>query len=143
MINNSPLLRTSWGKISNFRLSEFANKEGLAMVHLPTLDALQKTRDRLNVVLDGGVSIIITNATRTPADNIKLGERYGWTDSGGKVSRDSQHLTSNGCNGVDFIAVNSIGEPIPRSIVASSARKYFKFMKSYRDGHIHGDMRGS
>lgn len=142
MSNNSPQLVTSNGEISNFRLCEFANEEGTAMVHLPTLDALQEIRNHLNIALGGEVRIIITNATRTKGDNNRLGRLYGWAPSG-KVSRDSQHLVRNGCTAVDFIAINSMGEPLPRSIVANAAEKYFKFVKSYSDGHIHADMRGT
>ena len=141
MNRNSPKLLTSEGRVSNFRVHEFANREGLAMVNIDTLDALQNTREALHMTRGDVVRIIITNATRTLEDNKVLARDYGWINNGGKVSNNSQHLVSNGANGVDFIAIDSMGEPVPTKVVAAIAKRYFKFVKAYKDGHVHGDMR--
>tara|TARA_R100001244_G_scaffold118503_1_gene88220 strand:+ start:219 stop:620 length:402 start_codon:yes stop_codon:yes gene_type:complete len=122
-------------------LQEFANKNGVAAIAQVTVDSLQRTRDMLGATRQDEARIIITGGCRTQTDNERLAKKFGWTEDGGKVSRNSQHLISMGANGVDFFAIDTMGEKIPTSYVAAVARRYFSFVKTYKDGHIHADCR--
>ena len=94
------------------------------MVQQETLNALESYRYALNEIYEGGVKIRIT-------------------DEGGKVSRDSQHLTRNGSNGVDIMPYHSdkVNKPPVRAEMAEvEAKKYFSYVKTYLDGHLHVDL---
>jgi len=113
------------------------------MVQQETLNALESYRYALNEIYEGGVKIRITDGTRTESDNKALAKRLGWTDEGGKVSRDSQHLTRNGSNGVDIMPYHSdkVNKPPVRAEMAEvEAKKYFSYVKTYLDGHLHVDL---
>lgn len=142
--NDIPLLCHLDGEpLSHFRLREFENPDGLAMVHPETLISLEKTRRDLCAMYRTEVWVIITNAVRTPADLERLAARHGWTDQGGVVSRDSRHLARYGGIAVDLIAViAATRERVPQKTLGSVCRRHFDFVKDdYRDGHVHADNR--
>ena len=143
--NNIQLLCTLDGENvkTNFRLSEFENKDGLVMLHPTTLESLQRTRNHLCEIFDEEVGIIITNAVRTMADNNRLGAKYGFTDEGGKVSRNSKHLAKFGGIAVDIKAkFKKDGTLINQKVVGDASRLFFDWVKDdYSDGHVHADNR--
>lgn len=129
--------------VSHFRLCEFENEDGLAMIHTSTLTALEHVRHDLCEKYGEEVWVIITSAIRTEGENERLAAWLGWTDDGGLVSRDSKHLVKYGGIAVDFVAVvASSRQRVQQSVVGGMARKYFDWVKDdYSDGHVHGDMR--
>jgi len=129
--------------VSHFRLREFENRDGLAMVHRSVVESLERVRRDLAVLLDAPVWIIITDAVRTPADLERLANRYGWIDEGGTVARHSKHLSQFGGIAVDLIAVVShTRERVPQHVVGDVCRRYFDWVKDdYKDGHVHADNR--
>ena len=131
-------------RMSHFRLCEFENADGLAMVHGATLEALERVRRDLAAVVGEEVYVIITDAARTQQDLERLAARYGWTDDGGLVSRNSKHLVQYGGIAVDLIAVVAeTRQRVPQRIVGTVCRRYFHWVKdTYRDGHVHADLRG-
>ena len=90
---------------SHFRLKEFENADGLAMVHSSVLVSLERVRRDLCVLRGEEVWMIITDAIRTTADLDRLAARLGWNDEGGAVSRSSKHLAKYGGIAVDLVAV--------------------------------------
>jgi len=129
---------------AHFRLREFVNADGLAMVHPELLIALERVRRDLNAMAGETVWVIIKDAVRTNADLAKLAARLGWTDEGGVVSRDSMHLAKYGGIAVDLIAMIASGKHrVPQSTLGEVCRRYFDYVKDdYRDGHVHADLRG-
>ncbi len=129
--------------VSHFKLREFENRDGLAMIHPAALTALEQTRRDLNARYGETVWILITDAVRTPADLERLAARLGWTDEGGLVARRSRHLSVFGGIAVDLVAVVArTGARVPQCELGAVCRRYFDFVKDdYRDGHVHGDMR--
>jgi len=132
-----------WGL--NFRLAEFENSDGLAMVHPSVLMSLELVREQLNYEFGGGVRIVITDAVRTPAENEALAAQRGWTDDGGAVSRTSKHLAEYGGIAVDLRAHrsdNGISTPISQRDLGRICRQHFDWVKDdYADGHVHADNR--
>ena len=128
---------------ANFRLREFENPDGLAMVHRSTLESLERVRRELCAMAGEEVWVIITDAVRTHADLQRLALRYGWTDEGGFVARDSKHLVEYGGIAVDIIAVSAADRArVPQSTLGAVCRKYFDYVKdNYKDGHVHADNR--
>lgn len=128
---------------SNFRLREFENLDGLAMVHRVTLQSLERVRQELCLMAGEEVWVIITDAVRTPRDLDRLALRFGWTEEGGLVARDSKHLIQYGGIAVDLIAmVASSRARVPQQTLGKICRKYFDFVKDdYKDGHVHADNR--
>lgn len=142
--NDVPLMAVVDGEtLSHFRLREFENAEGFAMVHASTLASLERTRKDLCAAAGEEVRIVITDAVRTPADLARLAARLGWTDEGGAVSRDSKHLAAYGGIAVDIVAVRaSSGIRIPQRELGAVCRRHFDWVKDdYRDGHVHADNR--
>ncbi len=142
--NDIPLLTMLEGEgVSHFKLREFENRDGLAMIHPATLTALELVRRDLNTRYDETVWILITDAVRTRADQERLAARLGWTDEGGLVARRSRHLTTFGGIAVDLVAVVARTRTrVPQEVVGDVCRRYFDFVKDdYRDGHVHADMR--
>ena len=135
------LLDGEW--VSHFRLREFENREGLAMVHASVLESLERTRRDLGAMADEEVWIIITNAVRTQADLERLAARLGWVDEGGLVSRNSRHLAKFGGIAVDIVArVARTHRAIPQRTLGAVCRRHFDFVKDdYTDGHVHADNR--
>lgn len=129
--------------VSNFRLREFENADGLAMVHPKLLEALERTRRDLCEREGETVWVILTDAVRTQADLDRLAERYGWIDEGGTVARDSKHLAKHGGIAVDLVAVNARTKArVPKTELGEVCRKYFDYVKDdYADGHVHADVR--
>ncbi len=143
--NNIPLLTHIDGEpVTHFTLREFENREGLAMVHRATLEALERVRRDLAIIAGEAVYVIITGAVRTRADLERLGARHGWTDEGGLVSRNSKHLAEFGGIAVDLVARSAISRrPIPQATLGKVCRRYFDFVKDdYSGGHVHADLRG-
>lgn len=129
--------------LSHFRLREFENPEGLAMVHADTLVSLEKTRRDLCALCRAEVWLIVTSAVRTPADQEHLAARLGWANQGGAVARDSRHLARYGGIAVDLIAVLAGNRRrVPQATLGAICRRHFDFVKDdYRDGHVHADNR--
>jgi len=144
--NNILLVHPTTGEPTHFTLREFENRDGLAMVHSATLVALEAVRADLCAFTHEEVWLIITKygAVRTPADNELLGAKYGWTDEGGKVSRDSTHLAEYGGIAGDLVAVVvRTRERIAQVSLGRICRRYFDWVKDdYPDGHVHADKRG-
>lgn len=142
--NDVRLLTTLDGReVSNFRLREFENADGLAMVHADTLLSLEKTRADLCAWAGEEVRLIVTDALRTPADLERLAARLGWADEGGAVARRSRHLAEFGGIAVDLRAVVArTRDRLPQQIVGRVCRRHFDWVKDdYRDGHVHADNR--
>jgi hypothetical protein len=131
------------GQPGHFELREFANADGLAMVHATVLESLERVRRDLCAAEGGEVYVIITDAVRTRADLERLARRYGWIDQGGAVARHSRHLADFGGIAVDLKAVRARGRRrIPQHVLGAVCRKYFDWVKDdYGDGHIHADNR--
>ncbi len=143
--NEVRLLSTLDGvEMANFRLREFANAEGLAMVHPELLLALERVRRDLNAMAGENVWVIIKDVVRTEADLQRLAARLGWTDEGGSVSRDSMHLSKYGGIAVDLVAIVAKSRhPVPQVTVGEVCRRHFDFVKDdYANGHVHADLRG-
>ncbi len=143
--NDIPLMTLLDGEmVSHFRLREFENAEGLAMVHPSVLLSLEKTRRDLCALEGETVCVLITDAVRTAADMARLAARLGWTDEGGLVSRRSKHQAKYGGIAVDLVAVRAAsGVRVSQRNVGLVCRKYFDFVKDdYADGHVHADNRG-
>lgn len=130
--------------VSHFRLKEFENGDGLAVVHASTLVSLEKVRRDLCAMYREDVWVIVTEGIRTPEDLARLAARLGWTDEGGLVSRRSKHLVEFGGIAVDLLAVVArTRERIPQAALGMICRRHFDFVKDdYRDGHVHADNRG-
>ena len=130
--------------LSHFRLREFENAEGLAMVHVSTLVSLEKVRRDLTAWAGEEVWVLVTDALRTQADLERLAARLGWTDEGGAVSRQSKHLARFGGIAVDLVAmIARTGRRVPQKTLGSICRQHFDWVKDdYRDGHVHADNRG-
>lgn len=130
--------------VAHFRLREFANADGLAMVHPELLLALERVRHELNAMAGETVWVIVKDAVRTQADLERLAARLGWVDQGGSVSRDSMHLAQYGGIAVDLIAVIANSRHrVPQATLGKVCRCHFDFVKDdYADGHVHADLRG-
>ena len=142
--NDVRLLTTLDGEdVSHFRLREFENRDGLAMVHSATLVSLEEVRRDLNAMAGEEVWVIVTDAIRTDADLERLAARLGWVDQGGAVSRDSKHLAKYGGIAVDLVAVSADSRmQVPQAALGKVCRRYFDWVKDdYADGHVHADNR--
>jgi len=129
--------------VSHFRLREFENREGLAMVHSTVLGALERVRRDLCAMAGEEVWLIITDAVRTQQDLERLAARLGWTDEGGAVARHSKHLAQYGGIAVDLVAILSRNrQRLPQKTLGRVCRRYFDWVKDdYGDGHVHADNR--
>jgi len=141
--NNIRLVDPRTGEPGHFTLREFANKEGLAVVHPSVLVSLEAVREQLCKYEDGEVYVIITDATRTQEDLERLADELGWTDQGGLVSRNSKHLVKHGGIAVDIKAQRAKDRrPVDQQILGNVCRRHFDWVKSdYADGHVHADNR--
>ena len=130
--------------VSHFRLREFENRNGLAMVHSATLLSLEEVRRELNAMAGEEVWVIVTEALRTDTDLKRLAARLGWVDQGGVVSRDSKHLAKYGGIAVDLVAVSADSRMrVPQATLGKVCRRHFDWVKDdYADGHVHADNRG-
>ena len=131
-------------EFSHFRLREFENGDGLAMVHGSALDSLERTRRELCAMAKEEVWLIVTDGVRTQQDLERLAARLGWTDEGGAVSRNSKHLSRFGGIAVDVVAVvRRTRARVPQRTLGEVCRRYFDWVKDdYGDGHVHADNRG-
>lgn len=142
--NNIRLWTVVDGKmVSHFRLKEFENPDGLAVVHEQLLVALEKTRRDLCEKYERSVEVIITCGVRTQQDQERLAKVLGWADKGGAVARDSKHLPKWGGVAVDLKAVMG-GTRIPQRTLGDICRRHFDWVKDdYADGHVHADVRNA
>ncbi len=137
---NRILTNDGAGVVSHFSLQEFTP------VHESVLVSLEHVRAKLNDDRGGGVTITITDAARSQADNDALRDKFG-----SSVSLASKHLVTTksvecglvtGCVAVDFRAIDADGERLPQGEVAVVAELYFDWVKAdYSDGHVHADNR--
>lgn len=128
--------------VSHFSLREFANAQGLCIVHPCLLESLERARADLARRYGVEVFLVITDATRTEEDNRRLAERLGWSDQGGLVARNSRHLARWGGIAVDLKARLRGGAPVPPNTLAEVCRKHFDYVRAgYPDGHVHADNR--
>ncbi len=129
--------------VSHFRLYEFENVDGLAMIHPSVLDSLELTRRDLCTEAHEEVYIIVTDAVRTQQDLDRLAARFGWTSEGGTVSPLSKHLIRFGGIAVDILARTAAHSvPIPQKVLGPISARYFDWVKhDYLDGHVHADNR--
>ncbi len=128
---------------SHFKLKEFENGQGFAMVHASALESLERVRRDLCSLAGQEVWVIVTDALRTIADLEQLAQRLGWIDEGGSVSRRSKHLPEFGGIAVDIVAVVAqTGRRVPQKTLGTACRRYFDWVKdNYADGHVHADNR--
>lgn len=143
--NEVRLLTTLEGEeVSHFRLREFENGDGLAMVHSAALVSLEAVRRDLGAMAGEEVWVIVTDGVRTEADLERLAARLGWVDQGGAVSRDSKHLAKYGGIAVDLVAVSADSRMrVPQATLGRVCRRHFSWVKDdYADGHVHADNRG-
>lgn len=129
--------------VSHFRLREFENRAGLAMVHPALLESLERVRRDLCKMAAETIWIIITGAVRTEDDLERLAARYGWVDEGGTVARNSKHLAKFGGIAADLVAVNArTRQRVSQKGVGTVCRRHFDWVKDdYNDGHVHADNR--
>jgi len=129
--------------VSHFKLREFENRDGLAMVHGSVLDSLERVRRDLCAMAGETVWVIVTDGVRTQRDLERLAERIGWIDEGGAVSRNSKHLAKFGGIAVDVTArVASTRDRVPQATLGEICRRHFDWVKDdYGDGHVHADNR--
>ena len=142
--NEVRLLTTLDGEeVSHFRLREFENGDGLAMVHSAALVSLEAVRRDLSAMAGEEVWVIVTDGVRTEADLERLAARLGWVDEGGAVSRDSKHLAKHGGIAVDLVAVSADSRMrVPQATLGRACRRHFSWVKDdYADGHVHADNR--
>ncbi len=141
--NDIRLVDPNTDKPGNFRLSEFENRDGLAMVHRSTLASLELVRADLADIVGEDVWVLVTDAVRTQTDLERLAVRLGWLGEGGAVSRKSRHLAEFGGIAVDFTAVIArTSQRLDTQIVGRVCRLYFDWVKDdYGDGHVHADNR--
>ena len=142
--NDVRLLVTIDGvQAAHFRLREFENGEGFAMVHASTLESLERVRRDLGAIAGEEVWVIVTDAVRTQAELERLAARLGWTDEGGAVARGSMHLAEFGGIAADLVAVIArTRERVPQRTLGAVCRRYFDWVKDdYADGHVHADNR--
>ena len=115
------------------------------MVDDEVIRSLEGVREELGRKYDVEVEVLITSGTRTVVDNERIAEVLGWTDEGGLVARDSQHLPEYGGVAVDIVARYRAGDKwvrVPQCDVASACRDRFAYVKAdYQDGHVHSDNR--
>lgn len=129
--------------LTHFRLREFENGDGLAMVHASLLESLERVRRDLCATRGETVWLIVKDAVRTQADLERLAARLGWEDQGGVVARRSRHLVEFGGIAVDLVAVVArTRERVPQRALGAACRRWFDWVKDdYGDGHVHADNR--
>jgi hypothetical protein len=131
--------------VSHFSLREFETAAGFVMIHASVPRSLEWVRRDLCREVGEEVEVLITDAMRTEEDLRRLAQRYGWTDEGGTVSRDSMHLARYGGVAVDIVArIRGTDRPVSQDRLGAVSRRYFDFVKDdYPDGHVHADNRYS
>ena len=128
---------------THFRLREFENSDGLAMVHTSALASLERVRRDLRALCGEDVWVIIAGAVRTPAELERLAARLGWAGQGGLVARQSKHLAEFGGIAADLVAVIArTRQRVPQQTLGNICRRHFDWVKDdYPDGHVHADNR--
>lgn len=127
---------------SDFKPYEIMNRSGLLRLHPSVIVGAQAVRDALKARFGREIGIFITSGFRSEHDQTRLAvtQGLGWTDQGGRVSRDSMHKYGAA---LDFYAWDwRESRRIDRGIVANTATTYFDYVKTYQNTqHIHADMR--
>lgn len=138
-------MKTNDIKVSpHFKLYEFADGQAddLVVVNPILVTALEELRARIKQTTGNEHEIIITSGTRTEATNNALGEKLGWTDEGGTVSRDSQHLPKHGGVAADIYArTKTIQYQMPMAKLAVLCRGLFDTVIAQYNSHVHVDVR--
>jgi len=131
--------------VSHFWLREFESAAGFVMIHASVPRSLELLRRDLCREEGEEAEVLVTDAVRTEDDLLRLARRYGWTDEGGAVSRDSRHLAMYGGVAVDIVArVRGSGHAVSQARLGAVSRRYFDFVQDdYPDGHVHADNRCS
>ena len=132
---------------SHFSAHEFENRAGIACVSKALITGLELARRDLNreygLGVDDEILVCVSEygGIRTDADNIALAAKLGWTDEGGRVSRDSRHLLKYGGIAADIYAVHKwAGVSVAQALLWTVAERHFDFTRLY-DGHVHVDQR--
>lgn len=127
----------------HFRLREFEDTRGFAMVHVSVLASLERVRRDLCAQAGSEVWVMVTEATLTPEDLARRAERLGWREDGGCVARRSMHLAEFGGIAVDLVAVVAgTRERIPQRVLGDACRRHFDWVEDNGgDGHVHADNR--
>ena len=132
---------------THFGLWEFANPDGLAIVHPTLLLGLERIRATMNADTDllttpnDEIEVIVIDSTRTDKDVRRLVRKYGWTDEGGRVSRNTRHHWEHGGIAADIWARHKWSAvPVPMERLASVSRLWFDYVQVYTD-HVHVDQR--
>jgi len=132
-------------KISHFKMREFENVRGFVMVDDTVIRSLERVREKLGRECECEVEVLVTSGVRMQEDNERIAEVLGWTDEGGLVARDSQHLEVYGGIAVDIVARYRKGDTwirVPAFDVGVACRDHFAYVKDdYEDGHVHADNR--
>ena len=109
-------------QVSHFKLREFENAEGLAMVHATALTSLEQVRRDPCALYGETVHRIVTSAVRTPSGLERRALRHGRTHECGRVARTRA--------------------AVPQHTLGMVCRRYFDWVKDdYSDGHVHADNR--
>jgi len=130
----------------HFKLCEFEDQSDghLVVLHPLTLERLELLHSALSEEIAHEIAIIVTCGTRTPRSNKQLGNRLGWTDDGGLVSRNSRHLPKFGGIAVDLYALDKeVRVLVPTDRVAAIAKRFFDVVLDHYPTHIHVDLRDS
>jgi hypothetical protein len=122
----------------HFNLQEFSSHTGEIFIDAHLIDQLELFRDHLAEVFAEEVAIIITNGYRSVKDNEDLGKRLGFTDEGGLVSRNSQHMLGKAA---DIMCVKKKSwKFISPVLIGEEAKRFFSYTQVY-EAHIHVDVR--
>ena len=138
------LVNPETGQKCNFTLAEFKdNMTDQAMIHPWNIVCLERLRSRLEAELKTKIRITITSGLRSEAKNRKLAETLGWTDAGGKVSRNSKHLPKYYGVAQDIMPKqfkNGSYRSVPKKVILPILEELFDFVKGPYP-HYHVDNR--
>jgi len=138
-------MRTNDFKLSpHFKLYEFADQKAddLVVVHPALVSQLEELRERIQQATGQEHEIIITSGTRTEVTNNALGEKLGWTDAGGSVSHDSQHLPKHSGAAADIYARHKrTKDRMPIAQLSGLCRGLFDTVIARYNSHVHVDVR--
>ncbi len=135
--------RNRIGVSEHFSLHEFENeRDGLVVLHPLTLESLEACRTDLCKHYGREIAIVVTCGTRTETSNRALAQRYGWTDTGGRVARNSKHLPKHGGIAVDWHATFAgTQRRCSLKTVAQIAWRHWDVVLDHYPSHIHTDNR--
>lgn len=128
----------------HFKLFEFEDPEDghVVVLHPLLLNQLEQYHEAISQTLGHNIAIVVTSGTRTQRSNKRLANRFGWTDYGGLVSRNSRHLPKFGGIAVDFYALDKETKQIVNTTFAAGlADEFFDVVLDHYPTHIHVDLR--